>query len=102
MTDFGIHPRTLSDLVDNWDWDGDGTLGQQIQEAAESHNLTQPAPRIIRTVEELEALDHDTLVLDAAGYTVRYGSQVIMWDLPLAIIRDGAEVRAARKALEEE
>jgi hypothetical protein len=60
-----------------------------------------PAPTIIRTVEELEALDSDTLVLDAAGYTVRYGSQVGRWDLPLAIVREGAEVRAARKALEE-
>ena len=57
-------------------------------------------PRIIRTREELAALDPDTLVLDAAGYTVRYGSQVTRWDLPLAIIRDGATVRAARQALE--
>ena len=60
-----------------------------------------PTPQIIRTVEEQEALDPDTLVLEAAGYTVRYGSQVTRWDLPLAIVREGAEVRAAHKALEE-
>lgn len=45
MTDFGIHPRNLAELIDNWDWDGEGTLGQQIQEAAESHSLTQARPR---------------------------------------------------------
>jgi hypothetical protein len=60
-----------------------------------------PDPQIIRTPAELEALDPDTLVLDPAGYTVRYGSQVNRWDLPLAIVREGAEVRACREALGE-
>ena len=79
--------------------DGNHDLGAgALAEAILDH---LPTPQIIRTVEELEALDPDTLVLDAAGYTVRYCSQVTRWDLPLAIIRDGAEVRAARKALEE-
>ena len=72
-----------------------------VAAALSKEGLLAPEPQIIRTREELVALDPDTLVLDAAGYTVRYGSQVTGWDLPLAIIRDGAEVRAARQALKE-
>ena len=64
--------------------------------------------QIIRTVEELEALDPDT-VLTAFRDD---GVDVIFraWDVwqndatahfPAAVIRDGADVRAARKALEE-
>lgn len=78
-----------------------GKTHEQIVDMLDADGLLMPAPQIIRTVEELEALDPDTLVLDAAGHTIRYGSQVTRWDLPLAIIREGAEVRAARKALEE-
>lgn len=76
-------------------------LRQWLQALADA-GLLAPAPQIIRTVEELEALDPDTLVLDSAGYTVRYGSNLSKWDLPLALIREGAEVRACREALEGE
>ena len=91
MTDY--MPRTYTQKV------APSVVARALTDA--SPPLLMPDPQIIRTVEELEALDPDTLVLDAAGYTVRYGSQVTRWDLPLAIIRDGAEVRAARKAMEE-
>lgn len=39
MTDRGLHPRSLAELIDNWEWAGDGTLGEQIQEAAEAHGF---------------------------------------------------------------
>lgn len=110
MSDRGIHPRNLADLIDTWDLDGDGTLGQQIQEAAESHNLTQARPRIIRTIAELEALDPDTLLisphrdypisagefLNAIEYDIDYGD-----DLPAVVVAPADQARAARKALEE-
>lgn len=74
----------------------------KVAAALDDAGCLAPTPQIIRTVEELEALDPDTLVLDSAGYTVRYGSNLSKWDLPLAIIREGAEVRACREALEGE
>lgn len=75
--------------------------------AAEGHLAT--APQIIRTVAELEALDPDTVVWPArhyGPYTVRTLTPDPFdpyWTPPLpgVVIRDGAEVRAARKALEE-
>ncbi|MGP9720127.1 hypothetical protein [Corynebacterium sp. AOP40-4SA-5] len=72
----------------------------KVAAALDDAGCLAPTPQIIRTVEELEALDPDTLVLDSAGYTVRYGSNLSKWDLPLALIREGAEVRACREALE--
>ncbi|WP_291475719.1 hypothetical protein [Corynebacterium sp.] len=75
--------------------------------AAEGH-LT-PAPQIIRTVEELEALDPDTVVWPVRHYAPYTVSSMTPdpfnadWTppLPAVVIREGAEVRAARKALEE-
>ena len=68
-------------------------------------------PRIIRTVEELQALDPDTLLnlSDIDGYLVPASellmsiriSDIHLTSLPAVVIRDGAGVRAARKALEE-
>lgn len=67
--------------------------------AAEGHLTTDPT--IIRTLEELEALDPYTMVLTDSRYTAWYAAQIEEWELPAVVIRDGAEVRAARKALEE-
>ena len=67
------------------------------------------AQRMIRTVEELRELDPDTVVWPARHYGP-YTVGTIAPDpffphhtppLPAVVIRDGAEVRAARKALEE-
>lgn len=65
--------------------------------------------RIIRTVEELEALDPDTViekpgtmlrtVYEAITVTAYWGLDAV---LPAVVIREGAEVRAAREALEKE
>ena len=73
-----------------------------------------PDPQIIRTVEELEALDPDTIVqpeLDewiewpVVSYARHLAVRVTKWghysDLPVVVICEGARVRAARKALEE-
>lgn len=64
--------------------------------------------RIIRTVEELEALDPDTViekpgtmlrtVYEAITVTAYWGLDAV---LPAVVISEGAEVRAARKAQEE-
>lgn len=110
MTDRGLHPRNLAELIDNWEWTGDETPGEQIQEAAEGHGLLTPAPQIIRTVEELEALDPLTVVyttdrdtpvcagdlIDDIDYDTYYAE-----DIPAAVIATAAQVRAARKALRE-
>lgn len=58
-------------------------------------------PRIIRTVEELEALDPDTLVLGCDYSTFSAGDMGMEDLLPAVVISTGEQVRAARKALEE-
>lgn len=71
--------------------------------------ITGTRPRIIRTVEELEALDPETVLWSQYEAYISASALIedIAWDteyegdLPAVVIRDGAEVRAARKALEE-
>lgn len=68
-----------------------------------------PAPQIIRTVAELEALDPDTVVVNASG-DARAADEAITQHryrtlddviLPAVVVTPAAQVRAARKALEE-
>lgn len=59
-------------------------------------------PRIIRTGEQLDALDPETLILITrlpAGYAAWMMDP--RYDLPAVVIASGDQVRAARKALEE-
>ena len=67
-------------------------------------------PQIIRTVEELEALDPDTLVAThrevasttfGAGYMCSTAEPREMM-YPMVVVATGEHVRAARKALEEQ
>lgn len=64
--------------------------------------------QIIRTVEELEALDPDTLLVTVNESahnprTIMYWIKFAGLDyLPAAVIANGAQVRAAREALEHE
>lgn len=96
--------------------DGNHTMGRgALAEAILEHRAEWDTPRIIRTREELEALDPDTVVWPY-GYYDPYAAErlLIVLDgpfndpeetvipLPIAVIRDGAEVRAAREALEKE
>lgn len=57
-----------------------------------------PAPQIIRTVEELEALGPDTLVMSRNGYLDLAEDN---GRIPAVVVATAAQVRAARKALEE-
>lgn len=73
------------------------------QRAAEGLNrhrnvAQETAPTIIHTVEELEALDPDTLVMSRKGYFA-YAEDNIR--IPVVVVATGADVRAASKALEE-
>ena len=73
----------------------------------------KPDPTIIRTVEELEALDPDTLVAIPRGYGDCGKPRLAGWVrtfyplgesspvFPAVVIATGDQVRAARQALEE-
>lgn len=76
--------------------------------------LLMPDPQIIRTVEELEALDQETIVQRRAQYPGQYSRTETAGDLayvvrrwgttthlPAAVVTPAAQVRVARKALEE-
>ena len=75
-------------------------------------SLAKPAPHIIRTPEELEALAReDSAAVVLAGfagvpriactlYEMHKAGQE--WVLPAAVIATGGQVRAAREAMEEE
>ena len=77
--------------------------------------LLAPDPQIIRTREELAALDPDTLLLPAYqftnGWLTHYRKSVyraadaqrldLTWRGPAVVIATGDTVRAARQALEE-
>ena len=73
-------------------------------------SLANPAPHIIRTQEELEALareDADAIVLASEAGAARSVKSLCMmyrlkveWGLPAAVIATGGQVRAAREAME--
>lgn len=70
--------------------------------ANEVRRLEAPVPQIIRTVEELEALDPDTVVmLDRFGTLTTADCLPHSHNLPAVVVATGEQVRAARKALEE-
>ena len=70
------------------------------------------SPRIIRTVEELEALargDADAIVLASEAGAVRTVRALCamhrlgsVWGLPAVVVATGAQVRAAREAMEKD
>lgn len=95
--------------------DGAPTIGSELEEqighiTADACDDLTTTPQIIRTVEELEALDHLTVVyttdrdtpvcagdlIDDIDYDTYYAE-----DIPAAVIATAAQVRAARKALRE-
>ena len=75
-------------------------------------SLANPAPHIIRTPEELEAVELDdadaVVVASEAGAvrTVRALCEMYragnMWGLPAVVVASGAQVRAAREAMEQD
>lgn len=80
----------------------DGGLPDEVAQALDDEGLLAPDPQIIRTVEELEALDPDTL-LTYIGYFGSYITAVCLHpdELPAVVVTTTAQVRAAREALEE-
>ena len=73
-------------------------------------SLAEPAPRLIRTPEELEALareDAAAIVLASEAGAARSVKSLCMmyrlkveWGLPAVVIATGAQVREAREAME--
>ena len=80
--------------------------------ALEAAGLLMPDARIIRTPEDLEALeidDADAVVLASESGAVRTVRALAamhrlgsVWGLPAVVVATGKQVRAAREAMEEE
>lgn len=96
------HPMKMSDLT-----------AQVIAESLADDGLLAPEPQIIRTVDELEALDPDTLVAIPRDYGDCDQPRLAGWVrtfyplgesspvFPAVVVATGAQVRAARAALQE-
>lgn len=87
-----------------------GKTHDQIVDMLDADGLLATAPQIIRTVEELEAIDSDTMLISedwdgllSAGFCQREGRQAISHEhcFPVAVAAPAEQVRAARKALGE-
>lgn len=94
--------------------DGNHTMGAgALAEAILERRIEWDTPRIIRTVEELEAEDPDSLLIDSdreesfasrMQMSIRTLGEESMYyyALPAVVIREGAEARAAQEALEKD
>ena len=82
------------------DYDGD-MAGAAEALADATPPLLMPDPQIIRTVEELEALDPDVVLMGAPWHGIFTTHTIAAHDLPAVVVASAAQVRAARKALEE-
>lgn len=105
MSDIGRTPNiypdhySAADIIADVIWTNEGTLRGTATEAAQAlkdSGRLMPDLAIIRTVEELEALDPDSIVLDCTGHLMTNRDR-----LPAVVVATGAQVRAARKALDE-
>ena len=79
--------------------------------ALEAAGLLMPDMRVIRTPEELEALDPDAVTINNAGAIERVDNwlgesgkpyPLSKWHLPAVVIATGEQVRAAREAMEQD
>ena len=109
MSNLEKSSRLLQDWADRRSVDMDMYHGaRKLLEAG----LLAPDLRIIRTPEELEALardDADAIVLASEAGAVRTVRALAamhrlggVWGLPAVVIATGAQVRAAREAMEKE
>lgn len=81
----------------------------QIVDMLDTDGLLMADPQVIRTVEELEALDPETVVWPARHYGPYTVGTIVLdpfnteWTppLPAVVVAPGPQVRAAREALEE-
>ncbi|WP_010120174.1 hypothetical protein [Corynebacterium nuruki] len=58
-------------------------------------------PQIIRTVEELEALDRGAVLMGTPWHGIFTAHTISADDLPAVVVATGPQVRAARQALKE-
>ena len=94
MTNNRARARRILDAMTGR-WGKPATTRDAVQSLADA-GLLAPEPQIIRTREELAALDPDSLVLDCTGHLMTNRDR-----LPAVVIATGDQVRAARQALEE-
>ena len=107
MSNFDRAVKALNDVDEAIDHLADNTAYVTALEAA---GLLVPDARIIRTPEGLEALareDADAVVLASEAGAVRTVRALAamhrlggVWGLPAVVIASGAQVRAAREAME--
>ena len=100
----------IAQHIANYGLDADSWFALREAAAESLEDVNQP--RIIRTVEELEALeldDADAIALAGEAGAARsvkalcgMHQLVPMWGLPAVVIATGAQVRAAREAMEQE
>lgn len=81
--------------------DGPPTIGGELEEqigriTADACDDLTTAPQVIRTVEEQEALDPDTLLMSRKGYIADAVDNI---RIPAVVVATADQVRAARKAL---
>ena len=109
MSNFGRAVKALNDVDEAIDHLADNEAYVAALEAA---GLLAPDNKVIRTPEELEALardDADAIVLASEAGAARSVKSLCMmyrlkveWGLPAVVIASGAQVRAAREAMEQE
>ena len=109
MSNFDRAVKALNDVDEAIDHLADNEAYVTALEAA---GLLMSDMRVIRTPEELEALareDADAIVLASESGAVRTARALAamrqhgsVWGLPAVVIATGAQVRAAREAMEEE
>ena len=80
-----------------------------LMQALEDAGLLMPDMQIIHTVEELEALDPDTVFMNTWGdlfdvSNVRAGinTEDFPYYFPCSVVASGGQVRAAREAMEQD
>ena len=108
MSNFDRAVKALNDVDEAIDHLADNEAYVTALEAA---GLLMPDARVIRTAEELEALDPDTCTLDKFG-DFDFAKAWIDEDgkmfvghvdfLPAVVFATGAQVRAAREAMEQD
>ena len=109
MSNFDRAVKVLNDVGEYIDY-LEGNIAYVT--ALEAAGLLMPDLQIIRTQKELEALeliDADAIVVASEAGAVRTVRALAamhrlgsVWGLPAVVIASGAQVRAAREAMEEE
>ena len=112
MSNFDRAVKALNDVDIYIDHLTDNDANDAYVTALEAAGLLMPDLQIIRTPEELEELelnDADAIVLASEAGAVRTVRALAamrrlgsVWGLPAVVIASGAQVRAAREAMEKD